>query len=145
MYNKIVEALKEIARNALRMKIMVKLQSELAYITNQINHSNTNTQEIKKDIARAQFKQTQIVDTDPDKEEKNKQIENRLKEHSLEIESVNEEIKILTEQKTNKEKEITAIENGEVKVSLDKLNNLTKELITEITKDIAIARAKELI
>ena len=91
MYNKIVDTLKGIARDALRMKMIIGLQSERAEYTSEVNSCQNYIEEKKKDIARIEFKTTQIVDADPDKEIK-------LKANQTNIEYLNEVITDITKE-----------------------------------------------
>ena len=144
MYNKIVDALKGIARDGLRMKMITRVQTKVASNNNNIENLNKDLQRVKKDIARAQFKQTQIVDADPDKDDKIAQLVNVVKNYDEEIIFINKELDNLNEVKKELDAHIEKIQNGEVKVCLDELNELTNQLIMEVTKDTAVETAKEL-
>lgn len=145
MYNKIVDSLKEIARDGLRMKMIIPLQSERASITADINKHDTAIGEVKKDIARANFKQTQIVDTDPDKEEKTLSLAELVKHYEEEIVNITKHKEALVLEQKEVEQRIVDVQEGKVKVCLDKLNAITAELVTEVMKDTAVAKAQQIV
>lgn len=144
MYNKIVEALKVIARDSLRMNLVVGLQSKAAAYTSQINAELKMVESFKKGIARAEFQITQLVDGDPDKDEKSAKFTAQVESLNLEILEVEKTITLLNKAKDDVAAEIVKVQSGETKVSLNEVNDLTEKLIAEVTKDVAVAKAREL-
>ena len=136
--------MKGIARDSLRMKMVIGLQSRVASVVSTINSHNESITELKKDQARVAFRKSQIADGDPDAADKAKDYDEQTAELDKAIESTNKRIEDLNKAKLDEEAKITKVENGEVKVNLDELNDLTEKLIVEVTKDTAVAKAKEL-
>lgn len=144
-YNKLVDAMKVIARDFLRMKIVVRLQSELAMAQDAMNSVMTTITNTQKDIARLEYRKSLVDNLDPDAEAKLKNLDESLKDYNEELVAL--ETKATAEaQKTIDEinKEIEAVQNGEKKVNLTDLNEYTKVLLAEVTKDAAITAAQNL-
>ena len=144
MYNKIVDALKGIARDALRMKLVVMWQTRLASANALVNDLTASVLELQKDIARANFGISQLIDADPDKEELTKSYTETIASLNKEIESANQEIVTANKSVTDITAHIQEIQDGKVKVCLDDLNALTEELIMEVTKSVAVSTAASL-
>jgi len=137
-YNTIVEKLKIIARDGLRMNMVSRVQTQISDIEKNINEHTENVMNLKKDIARENFAETQLVEADPDFAEKKEYIKKGVEMIEKLIVSENEKIQKLNELKDEKVKKIESIQNGEIKVSIDELNEKTNELINEITKSTAV-------
>lgn len=141
MYNKIVDTLKGIARDALRMKMIVKLQTALASVVSDINQNGESVMAYKKQIARNSFKVSQINEADPDKEDKLKGLAEDLEYIEQGLTNLEKDLENLSKDKAEVEAKIAKVEAGEIKVDLDALNTLTNELILEITKSTAVETA----
>lgn len=143
-YNEIVDSLKVIARDALRMEMVSKVQSEIGAIDGEINHMNEHSTEEKKNIARCDFAISQLVEADPDFADKKAEIEANKVEITKTIELIDKNLEVLKKNKEEKQAKITEIEEGKIKVSLEKLNALTSVYIQEVTKAAAVKKAAEL-
>lgn len=143
-YNKLVDALKNIARDGLRMELVSKTQTKLAEVVSAIQEIKTTIMSFQKDIARANFAIDQLVEADPDFEEKKKEEGADIECLNKEIKNAEETIVELEKAKTEIEEKITKIEAGEIKVSLEKLNEMTSVLIKEVMSATAVEKAKEL-
>lgn len=137
-YNTIVEKLKIIARDGLRMNMVSRVQTQISDIEKHINEHTENVMNLKKNIARENFAETQLVEADPDFAEKKEDIKKEIEMIEKLIVSENETIQKFNELKDEKVKKIESIQNGEIKVSIDELNEKTNELINEITKSTAV-------
>ncbi len=137
-YNTIVEKLKIIARDGLRMNMVSRVQTQISDIEKNINEHTENVMNLKKNIARENFAETQLVEADPDFAEKKEDIKKEVEMIEKLIVSENETIQKFNELKDEKVKKIESIQNGEIKVSIDELNEKTNELINEITKSTAV-------
>ena len=144
MYNKIVETLKIIARDSLRMNIVVRLQSEANSFAIAGTDALKTIQDLNKEIARVQFKTSLLVEADPDFTEKTESYTKRVASLNTDILDVQKSVDALTKAKANVEAQIAKVQSGEVKVCLDQVNALTKDLIAEVTKDIAVQTARGL-
>jgi len=142
-YNTIVAKLKEIARDGLRMELVSKRQTEVAAFEANIKSHQENIQELRKDIERANFQITQLVDADPDFADKKKAYEDQIVEIEADIKTATECLDEVKKQKTEVEENITKIEAGEVKVNLERLNDRTAQLITEVTTAAAVKAVSE--
>lgn len=143
------QSFRDKARRILRMKIINNILQEI-FIVNKILSALEKTgkylteQETsaEKIVARAEYKMSNLDPEDPDFDEKKakaiKFIETEKTRQESTIENLNTEIKrVIKEIESNKKditdlnKDIEAVESGETKISIEKMNELTETLILD--------------
>jgi len=124
------------------MQLIGKRQTKISLLNTDKNNALKNIEDIKKDIARANFRTSIIVDANPDAADLRKEEAEVIVDCNKQIEEVNKSIEEINKEIAEQEKGITAIENGETKVNLEELNQLVDVLLLDITKSVAVEAAK---
>ena len=128
---KIVEKMRELAREMLRTKLINEVKAKILDLNNAIKSFKDEDVSINRLIAICEFKKSEVKENDPRKESiikaENETIENAKKN----LETVNKNIEELNAEIVKKMDYITKIESGEVKMDAYELNNVANELIDE--------------
>jgi chromosome segregation ATPase len=136
-YTKLVETFRELARDLLRLRWINNIKDQILDLTKRIAREAEQKQMTEKNIMRAEFQISTVLDTDPDKETK-------LEAQKASIEYAKENIKNIEERITNLEADITKcnetiakVESGELKVDSENLSTKAKELVEVYVKEQA--------
>lgn len=125
----VVSAVKVIARDTLRMKIIMPVQTAISELKAQITDYEKSVKTAEHTIEVAQFKLSKIDAEDPDKEvittRRNKEIETATEDIACLTKSIESTKKAITE----KEVHILEIEAGKVKVDRESLDCLTESFL----------------
>ena len=141
-YNEFISKLRSVARDILRMELVNKVRDELLAAVTQYNSERKNleweVENAQQNIAREQFGLTQVQDADPDKETKEKNLNEAIANLEKFIEARQKELAELAEDQTKTEAEyaekIENIENSSVKVNRAHLTEKTQMLIDTAAK-----------
>lgn len=138
-YNAVVTLLKEIARDSLRMRHIANLQTELAGAVSGVAAVNADITATKKALARATYALAGIDPENPDAEDLTVKTQKTIDRETKTLETLNT-INLVNAQKAvaDMNAEIAKVEAGEVKMCIESVNSLTKELIKEVTVDAAV-------
>jgi hypothetical protein len=133
-----VEALKVKAREILRMEWICELLEDISNLTISNDNNQKQITEYEKELARAEYKLSILDTNDPEFEIKTKAstewvntCKERLAER-MEATAKNTERNTLTIEKLNDT--IAKIESGEKKVSIDRVYELTRKMISNLAK-----------
>lgn len=142
-YNEIVSALKVIARDQLRLVMVINLRTDLNEVDNRKIKAEQDLAEIKLDLARVDFKMSQVHAEDPDREAKLKDLEDTKTELNTLLTRTQEYIdKTLAKEADEINAKIEDVTNGKVKVSAERLEETTKELAKKFIECQACEVAK---
>jgi chromosome segregation ATPase len=108
-------------------------------ITCDINVIKTAIQDEKKQIAIYDFKASEVKENDPEKTEKLENLKKAIEHANKNIKTHEDDVVELEKILKGHEEGITKIESGETKVSKERLDLLTAELIDSVTKEAAKA------
>lgn len=120
---------KLIARDALRMKLIVPRQSKIACLEGQVKDLNEQKALLEHEILVATYELSKMDVNHPDYAANKKSAEENLAE--LKESNFDDSFKSLAEQLKEQADGIAKIESGETKVSLDDLNCLVADLIKQ--------------
>lgn len=141
--NSIVESVKLIARDELRMKHIAKVQTDIYDLEKNVNEVNEEIGGLKKAILREEYAISKVEDQNPDAAEIREAHKEKIEAFQKMIESRNNVMANLEKAMAEQKEKIQKIESGEIKVNLEKLNERTKVLIEEITKEAAVKEILE--
>lgn len=141
--NSIVESVKLIARDELRMKHIAKVQTDIYDLEKNVNEVNEEIGGLKKAILREEYAISKVEDQNPDAAEIREAHKEKIEAFQKMIESRNNVMTDLEKVMAEQKEKIQKIESGEIKVNLEKLNERTKVLIEEITKEAAVKEILE--
>ena len=144
-YNEIVSALRELARDGLRLNFIASVRSKIYSVTSDRNNAEKEYDESiafhKKNMAIAEFKKSQIADEDPEKEEKVKSQDENIAYAIKALEAIDVAKPKCLEAYDTKlvelQDKITRMTAGEIKVDKAELDASTKALIAEVVKNTA--------
>jgi chromosome segregation ATPase len=135
--NKIVGAVREIARDHLRMKAIQRRRAKIYSISCGLKSLEKELTQTNLDIQIAEFEKTQIPANHPNRE-------NMVKEYDEEVKTLNEDKKeIETEIAETKKSletvkgEITEWETGKRKVNIEELDEISNDLLKVVTEAAA--------
>lgn len=139
-YKEIVKSLRDTARDQLRTGKISALQARLVMLDNDISNLNKSIEEGKKNIVAHQYaidkvnleKKSGLVN--PDYERIVKRNEKAIKSEEKEIAELEKSILETRKEKVLIRKEQKEFADGTKKFQLEKINNLTEELIAEFFK-----------
>lgn len=136
-YNEIITKVRDLARDQVRLQAVNRYRTKRYEAEKALASLDEQEASIKKDIARYEFKKSQLVEADPDFAEKTESIEKA-------IVSLNEEIEHLAKVKENGaqvvadlDEKIAKVESGETKMDIEKVEAAAKQLIDEFVKSQA--------
>lgn len=159
-YKAVVSALKLVARDNLRMKLISRkltqvsnLEQEVTAVKDSLKAYTERATAITKSLARVAYKLSKVEDANPDAVEMRKDLaeDTKMLERDLarnvkdEAEAkvaVAETVTKLEEAIKDQNDKIALIEKGETKVSLDELNELTDTLLGNVTNSAALESVK---
>lgn len=142
-YTKVVAAVKDIARDNLRMGLISKRQTKINTLNAKIADFNADIDAENKIIAQANYDLSIVDDKNPSAADIKTELKDSIKDANEVIKSIKEAIEDVKKEIAEQEAGIKKIESGETKVSLDELNALTDVLMLSITKDVAVVAAKD--
>lgn len=137
------------ARRILRMNLINEIlqkifsaNQKLSGATKELEDLTTEETSAEKIVARAEYKMSKLDENDPDFENKKTKattlIETETVRQKITLKNINRDIKYIKETienitKTieNLDKNIEKVESGEIKVSINALNELAESLITQ--------------
>lgn len=137
------------ARRILRMEKINDILQEIFMVNRQLTNTEKEIEKLTKEktsaekiTARAEYKVSNLDPEDPDFDEKvvkaetfveteKERQEKVLKQISSNIKSYTEDTKNYTKEIGELGKAIEAVESGEIKISIDRMNELANELISE--------------
>ena len=141
-YNEVVSAIRDLARDQKRLTVTNKFRAQQFDAVNAVAAVEKDIEYVNKNIARAEFKMSQIVDTDPDKTAKEEGYTNEIKDLKALIKSLTDTNLVnAKENVTAIEKKIIDVASGEIKMSIDDVNEIANALIAEFVKE----QAKEIV
>jgi hypothetical protein len=126
-----VEALKIIARNALRMNLISPRLSETARKQSQIDEVNKYVNDLNHQVKVQTYEISKLDIDHPDYADKKANKEKKITEINTTIKEQNELVTNLQKDIEEQNKAIAMIESGETKVSLEDLNTLVERLVRE--------------
>ncbi|MFA6325050.1 MAG: hypothetical protein WCX46_02370 [Candidatus Paceibacterota bacterium] len=138
-----------------RMTKIANLETEKITTKDSIKSYDEAIARDTKDIARATYAKSKIEDANPDAEDLRKEQDEIIKSLNESIaetkenkisaqKDINDTIVELDKEIDEQKKGIKKIEDGETKVSLEELNQLTDVLMLDITKAAANASLKDI-
>lgn len=144
-YNDVVSSLREIARDGLRLKKVNSLRADRLVLSTDLSSTQRNLEDFTlanaKTVAILNFKLAQLVDADPEKEDKTKRYNNDLEfqaKHLTEVtEGGAERVEELNKAISELDERIAKVQSGEWKVDMDALNAAAECLIKEVTHAVA--------
>lgn len=144
-YNEVVSMAREVARDALRLKLVNEVRGVILDYSNTIASYEKDDLAIQKNIARKEFAKSQLLEADPD-------FADKVKACDEAIESFNQSLKYNASSKEKyaalikkEEERIAKITSGEIKVDANELQSATEVLLGEISTDYAVEKAKALV
>lgn len=133
-----VESLKIKAREILRMEWICDILEEISRLTIANETSQKEITYWEKTVAKSEFKLTQLNESDPEYNEKKealtKQVEDDKKSMAARMESIAKQSEKNTETILKLNEDITKIESGEKKVSIERVYELTRKMISNLAK-----------
>ena len=128
---KIVEKMRELAREMLRSKLINEVKAKVLELNNAIKDSKDEEVSLNRLIAICEFKKSEVKENDLRKESIIKMEDDTIKNTKEDLERVNKNIEGLNAEVVKKMDFITKIESGEVKMDAYELNSMANELINE--------------
>jgi chromosome segregation ATPase len=144
-YNEVISALREVARDFLRLRRINSIRTDILEVNNEIKATEDEILAYKKDIARAEFRTNSLVEADPDFEDKKKTYQETKESHLKSIESLEKHQASLRETVADLNAKINDISAGKSKVDKDELESITQDLLGEYTKEHALNVAVDLV
>lgn len=136
-YNNVVSKMRELARDLLRLKATERFRQEILGLENNKKIHNEFIESLNKDIARTDFKISEIKDNDPDKESKLENLKEVKKNLEDTIEKENEAIENINKEITKVNEKIEKLQKGELLVDADSLDKVTNQLLEEYVGNLA--------
>lgn len=130
-----VKAIKLIARDALRSKLISNRLSNVGSIESTIARLNKDIVSINEEIDVEVYEMGKLDTKHPRYEARKKEAEESIANHKKSVERLNADIKVGEESLAIENKAIQDIETGETKVSAEDLADLTSKLIVEKAKN----------
>lgn len=140
-YNEIVSIARNVARDGLRLQMTNAVRGQTLKFNNAVSDRENEVLSVNKDIARYEFKKSQLVSNDPDFKEKSEKLDKLIEESNKAIDELNQVLEKYQEEITEKNEMIAKIQSGETKVMTNDLENETEKLLKEITNACAIEAA----
>lgn len=126
-----VEKFKKIAREALRAELISPRLTKIAKYENQIEGIEDTIEKIKHRIKTHEYEITKLDTEHPNYTNRKTDLEDSIKYNKKDIEIWEKEIKNIENEIEEQKQGIARIETGKTKVSLEKLNAFTEDLIIE--------------
>jgi chromosome segregation ATPase len=143
-YNEVISALREVARDFLRLRRINGIRTDVLQANNEIKSIEDAILAEKKQVARAEFRLTSLNENDPDLEDKTKDY-NDNKEYALKsIERYEKEKANVTHTVADLNAKLADISSGKHKVDMEELEGVTHDLLETFIKDHALGVATEL-
>jgi septal ring factor EnvC (AmiA/AmiB activator) len=138
-YVAIVDKMRELARDLLRMRWINNIKDIILSINIEIAEYENGKKSREKDIKRLEYQISKLDEADPDYESKKKELEKSIEYQNKMIEGADKYIAKHKESVDKNLAEIAKVVSGEYKVSAENLSAKTKELIEEHVKAVAVS------
>lgn len=128
-----VQSFRDKAREVLRMKLISALLQDLFFEEKYIKNAEKNVVDVKLATARAKYHLENLDESDPDYETKKKDseavLERAVSYEAEAIKNANDNIALANKAMERINRNISEIEEGKVKVSIDEVKNLADRMI----------------
>jgi hypothetical protein len=143
-YTAIINSLRDISRDYLRMLMINSVRTELLDLNVSIDNTKKFILEKEKDVAICDYKLSKLDEADPEFEDKSKDLNEYKVLLGEAIAGLSEKVIDLTKEVEKVNLRITDITEGKILVSREDLEAETNKLIKEVTKAAAVEVAKTL-
>lgn len=131
-----VQSIRDKARDILRLKAINRFMEKIYRHNMALETLPSQVEAPTKDVQRAEYKLSKLDPEDPDFETKKERAEQNVEAAQTALqetqERVAEETKQHQEAITELEEKIVKVESGETKISIDKSDELTREMIDQL-------------
>lgn len=134
-YNEIVSKVRDLARDGVRLQAVNRYRTNRYQAEQDKASLEASIAEEKKNIARAEFKKSQLVEADPDFSAKVADQDANIKYHEEAIARLEKSVEATDKLIAEITEKIEKVETGETKMSIDKVEEATKQLLDEFVKE----------